>query len=245
MSEISRGPGWSRKSAGKKIAEWTAGLAAATGVLAGAEKMRGAIDRDLVSDRSVPGLAKQPDAVSFPPVAEEIKKVIDVRMNPERINAMSEDRPNVQAPPPPDFDFPNPEVWSPQTPQEAVAYRQLSKVVFERFDKSNLAIIKTADPKYPQEGREAWFSFGHDGGGVNVRILSDGSFLMKRSGDLDNDVVVEAGELNRLLEDKLALSRSYLQFRNGQISEETLMLQVKRLGLPARQSLDGTSVEVP
>jgi len=47
MLEISRGPGWSRKSVGKKIAEWTAGFVAATGVLVGAEKAREVIDREV------------------------------------------------------------------------------------------------------------------------------------------------------------------------------------------------------
>ena len=229
MLEISRGPGWSRKSVGKKIAEWTAGFVAATGVLVGAEKAREVIDRDPDSDRPASGLTKQPDAVSFPPRAEEIK---------------SEDRPKVQAPPPPDFDFPNPEVWLPQTQEEAVAYRQLAKVALERFHDRNLPIIKTVDPDHAQEGKVTWFHLKNEEESVNVRIFQDGSFLLKSIGDLDNDVVVEAGDLVGRLEDKLALSSSYQQFRSGQISEETFAFQMKRLGLPERQSFDERPFEV-
>ena len=79
---------------------------------------------------------------------------------------------------------------------------------------------------------------------MNVRIFQDGSFLLKSIGDLDNDVVVEAGDLVGRLEDKLALSRSYQQFRSGQISEETFAFQMKRLGLPERQSFDERPFEV-
>ena len=146
--------------------------------------------------------------------------------------------------PPVDVSFPPSKLWSPSNLEEVRAYQNLKRLAAEKFSQPNLVVVKSGDLSTVQEGSISSFGLKQDEGFVSIRILPDGSYLLKSSGDFDDDLSVGVDDLDGALSKKLALSREYAKFSEGRIDRAALQSFIAQSKLPQRMpSLQAPSVD--